>query len=108
MTIRFTEGEGIPDDVLGFTEDLYREAIVDLRALIAAIKAGQVEEIKAAKSAVKELRELGRMLIQERAHVEALRKQVAGSVGTGAELDLDAARDEVGRRLACLRDARGD
>lgn len=108
MTIRFTEGEGIPDDVLGFTEDLYREAIVDLRALIAAIKAGQVEEIKAAKSAVKELRELGRMLIQERAHVEALRKQVAGAAGTGGELDLGAARDEIGRRLACLRAARGD
>lgn len=108
MTIRFSEGEEIPDDVLGFTEDLYRWAITDLRSLIAAIEAGRIEEVKAAKAAVKDLREVGKLLIQERANVEALRKQVAGSVGAGTELDLGAARDEIGRRLACLRDARGD
>ncbi len=108
MTIRFTEGDGIPDDFLGFTEDMYRWAIADLRTLIAAIEAGRIEDIKAAKTAVKDLREVGKLLVQERAHVEALRKQVAGSVGTGTELDLGAARDEIGRRLACLRDARGD
>jgi hypothetical protein len=108
MTIRFSEGDEIPDDVLGFTEDLYRWAITDLRTLIAAIEAGRIEEVKAAKAAVKDLREVGKLLIQERANVEALRKQVAGSVGAGTELDLGAARDEIGRRLACLRDARGD
>jgi hypothetical protein len=108
MTIRFSEGDEIPDDVLGFTEDLYRWAITDLRSLIAAIEAGRIEEVKAAKAAVKDLREVGKLLIQERANVEALRKQVAGSVGAGTELDLGAARDEIGRRLACLRDARGD
>ncbi len=88
MTIRFTEGDGIPDDFLGFTEDMYRWAIADLRTLIAAIEAGRIEDIKAAKTAVKDLREVGKLLVQERAHVEALRKQVAGSVGTGTELDL--------------------
>ncbi len=108
MTIRFAEGDDIPDDVLGFTEDLYRWAIADLRTLIAAIEAGRVEEVKAAKAAVKDLREVGKMLVQERANVEAFRKQVAGTVGAGRELDLGAARDEIGRRLACLRDARGD
>jgi hypothetical protein len=107
MTIRFTEGGEIPKDVLGFTQELYVEAVTDLRSLIAAIQAGKVEDVKAAKSAVKDLREVGKMLIQERANVEALRKQIAGNVGTGSELDLDAARDEIGRRLACLRDARG-
>jgi hypothetical protein len=108
MTIRFTEGDGIPDDVLGFTEDLYKVAVVDLRALIADIRAGQVKDVQKAKSAVRDLFSVGKLLIQERANVETLRKQVAGTVGTGGELDLGAARDEIGRRLACLRDARGD
>ncbi|MBK8441580.1 MAG: hypothetical protein IPL38_19480 [Rhodobacter sp.] len=108
MTIRFTEGDGIPDDVLGFTEDLYKVAVVDLRALIADIRAGQVKDVQKAKSAVRDLFSVGKLLIQERANVETLRKQVAGTVGTGSELDLGAARDEIGRRLACLRDARGD
>ncbi len=108
MTIRFTEGEGIPDDVLGFTEDLYRLAVADLRVLIATIEAGRVEDVKAARAAVRDLRDLGKMLVQERANVESFRKQVAGAVGAGGELDLGAARDEIGRRLACLRDAGGD
>ncbi len=108
MTIRFTEGEGIPDDVLGFTEDLYRWAIADFRGLIAQFEAGRVEDVRAAKSAVRDLREIGKMLVQERSNVETLRKQIAGAVGAGSELDLGAARDEIGRRLACLRDARGD
>ena len=108
MTIRFTEGDSIPDDVLGFTEELYRWAISDLRGLIAAIEAGKIEDVRSAKAAVKDLREVGKMLVQERANVEAHRKQVAGTVGAGSELDLGAARDEIGRRLACLRAARGD
>jgi hypothetical protein len=108
MTIRFTEGDEIPDDVLGFTQDLFKEAVSDLRSMIALIRAGKIAEVKAAKAAVKDLREVGKMLIQERQNVEALRKQVAGHVGAGSDLDLDAARDEIGRRLACLRGARGD
>jgi multidrug efflux pump subunit AcrB len=80
----------------------------DIRALIAEMNAGNAADVKAAKAAVRDLRELGKLVVQERAHVETLRKQVAGVLGTGTDLDLDAARDEIGRRLACLRDARGD
>jgi hypothetical protein len=46
------------------------------------------------------------MVMDERARVEKLRKQIAGVVGDHA-LDFDAARTEIGRRLACLRDAGG-
>lgn len=43
-------------------------------------------------------------LITERQHVEKLRRD-AGELAGGRDFDLDAARDEIGRRLACLRDA---
>lgn len=108
MTIRVSEGDAIPDDVAGFTEELFRLAIADLQGVIKAFKAGEPGEAKAAKAAIRDLRSIGMDLVRERANVEALRKQVAGTAGTGSDLDLGAARDEIGRRLACLRAARGD
>lgn len=108
MTIRFSEGDAIPTDVVGFTEELFRLAIADLQAAIEAFKAGTPGETRVAKAAIRDLREIGKDLVRERANVEALRKQVAGTAGTGRDLDLGAARDEIGRRLACLRAGRGD
>lgn len=108
MTISFTDIEEIPDDVLGFTESLFRLAMVDLQELVNALLEGRGSDAKAAKTAIRDLRQIGNDLVRERANAEALRKQIAGSVGAGAELDLDAARDEIGRRLALLRAARGD
>jgi len=110
--MRFTEGAdapgAVPDDVLGFTEALFRIAMDDLNAALTAIREGRYEAAKAGKVAIGDLAAMGRKVLEERSNVDKLRKQVAGAVGAGAELDLDAARDEVGRRLACLRDARGD
>jgi hypothetical protein len=94
--------------VAGFTESFYLEAMADLKSVFAAFKAGQFDEAKVPKNTLRELRSLATALVQERANVDKLRKQVAGSVGAGSELDLGAARDEIGRRLACLRAARGD
>ena len=104
MTIRFSEGDAIPTDVVGFTEELFRLAIADLQAAIEAFKAGTPGETRVAKAAIRDLREIGKDLVRERANVEALRKQVAGAVGTGT-LDLHDARDEIGSRLARLRNA---
>ncbi len=98
----------LPDDVLGFTEDLFRLAVSDLNAALAAIRQGRFEAGKAGRVAVRDLAEMGRQVLEERKNVDKLRKQIAGAVGARGELDLDQARDEIGRRLACLRDARGD
>ncbi len=107
MTIRFTDGDGIPDDVMGFTEKLFRLAVADVETAMEAILAGE-GMLPRSGERIRDLAKVGLMLVEERAKVEKLRKQVAGDVGTGSELDLDAARDEIGRRLACLRAARGD
>jgi hypothetical protein len=108
MAIRFTEGDAIPEDVLGFVEGFFRKAIGDLESAMSAITAGKFSSIPKAEKAKDEVAKLARLLIEERARVDKLRKQVAGSVGAGSELDLWAARDEIGRRLACLRADRGD
>lgn len=48
-----------------------------------------------------------KLLVTERQHVEKLRRD-AGVLAGGRDFDLDAARAEIGRRLACLRDAGDD
>jgi len=104
MTIKFCAGEEPPVDLLAATQDLYQSTAEDLIRAIRAVKSGRHDEAKAAAQAVRDLKTAFQLVMEERTRVEKLRKQVAGTVGTGT-LDLRAARDEIGRRLACLRDA---
>lgn len=108
MTMRFTEGGSDPEEALQLTEQLFQVAVGDLNDALSAVRSGNFEAVKEGKRAVRDLAELSKMVMEERRHVEKLRKQIAGAVGTWGELDLHTARDEIGRRLACLRDARGD
>lgn len=107
MTVRFTGDVPIQTDVLGATEELYELAVMELRRTIGAIQAGELTEVKAAQTAIRELRATALAVLQERGKVDQLRKQIAGHVGAGGALDLDEARAEIGRRLACLRGAGG-
>ncbi|WP_309664220.1 hypothetical protein [Tabrizicola sp.] len=97
----------MPDDILAVAEELYRMAAEELHRTIHAIRAGQMSEVKAAQSAIRDLRATAQHVLDERAKVDKLRKQIAGQVGAGGALDFDAARVEIGRRLACLRSAGG-
>lgn len=107
MTISFTES-GATQDALELAEQLFEVAVGDLNDVLRAIRDGRYEAAREGKRAVRDLADLSRMVLEERRNVEKLRKQIAGAVGAGTGLDLDAARDEVGRRLALLRNARGD
>lgn len=106
MTIHFSVGDEPPVDLLAEIEDLYRSTAEDLVRSVNAIKRGEFDEAKSATMAVRDLKTAFAMVMDERTRVEKLRKQLTGAVGTG-ELDLHAARDEIGRRLALLRDASG-
>jgi pyrroline-5-carboxylate reductase len=103
MSIKFSATDNAPA-VLAAAETFVADAMEDLVGAIAAVRQGNLTEAKAAVLAVRDLKQAFYGLMEERNRVEKLRKQVAGDVGTGS-LDLDAARDEIGRRLACLRDA---
>jgi hypothetical protein len=104
MSFFSTTGNHTPVDLTAATEALYQDVAEELIRAITAIQAGEIDQIPNAKAAVKELRATFLIVLEERNKVEKLRKHVAGAVGTGT-LDLSAARDEIGRRLALLRNA---
>jgi hypothetical protein len=106
MTISFSEGELPPVDLLAETESLYRNAAEELARALRDIRQGRHGEVKAAAQAVRDLRAAFQMVQDERTRVDKLRKQAAG-LADGHDLDFDAARAEIGRRLARLRDAGG-
>lgn len=102
--MNFSSDEETEVALLTEVETLFRVTALELVTAVNAIKGGNLEDAKAAASAVRDLKAALILVMDERGKVEKLRKQVAGAVGTGA-LDLSAARDEIGRRLALLRDA---
>ena len=104
MTIKFRDGDVPPVDVLVATEEYLRESAELLVRTVRDVRAGKAGEVKAAQQFVRDLKTLFQMVMDERTRVEKLRRQVAGVVH-GHALDFDGARDEIGRRLACLRDA---
>ena len=120
MTVNFDPGRDAPAegpfatgvdeaaelDVLAIADGLFRSYAADLTRLRAQIQAGETDELKESGKLVRALRDATHLVLEERGKVDKLRKDAAGQVGAGA-LDLVAARDEVGRRLACLRRASG-
>ncbi len=101
-------GAGVPSgDFLDEATALFREAAGELFGALRGLRRGRTEEAKAAAQAVKDLKQALEWVMDERNRCEKYRKSAAGVVGTRAH-DLDAARDEIGRRLACLRNARDD
>jgi hypothetical protein len=94
------------EDLLKSAFGLYSMVADEVFAAMRKVKTGQIGETKVVAQAVKDLRDAFKILMDERTRVDKLRKQFAGVVGN-SELDLDAARDEIGRRLARLRDAGG-
>ena len=100
-----------PSEAIAVAEGLFWSYVKDLKRHEAALEArqsGAVDpaELKDAMQTAKVVREAVGLLMVERNRVDKLRKDIAGGVG-GGSLDLDAARDEIGRRLACLRRAGG-
>lgn len=114
MTVNFQPGTDPPEklgegaepgvDLLATVEGFWTESAHDLARAIAGARRGKMDEAKLAVTAVRDLKAAFQLVMEERTRVEKLRKQAAGTVGTGM-LDLSAARDEIGRRLARLRNA---
>ncbi|MBD1205536.1 MAG: hypothetical protein O9292_08975 [Rhodobacteraceae bacterium] len=76
----------------------------DLATALAGVMTNHGDGAGRARRAVIELQMALAVVLDERVRVDRLRNEVAGVVG-GRALDLDAARVEIGRRLARLRDA---
>ena len=105
MTIQFGAGDKPPVDLLAFSEGLFKDAADELSRALEAVQAGELATLRPATQLVKELKEAFKHVMDERIRIDRVRQQTAG-IASGT-LDFDAARDEIGRRLACLRDAGG-
>ncbi|MCB2134777.1 MAG: hypothetical protein KDE08_02355 [Rhodobacteraceae bacterium] len=83
---------------------LFVDIARELMAATAKIRAGEFDDLKDVTRTLRDMRLAIQMGLEERAKVAKLQKQHAGVVYDFA-LDLDAARLEIGGRLARLRDA---
>ena len=106
MTIQFGAGNKPPVDLLAFSEGLYKDVADELARTLEAVQAGELVNLKPATHLVKELKDAFKHVMDERIRIDRVRQQTTG-VSAAGTLDFDAARDEIGRRLACLRDAGG-
>ena len=105
MTLRLSAEEPSPKSLILETEELYREIAGEVFAALRKIRSGEWDT-KGTTQSIRDLRAFLQFALEERTKVAKLSKQEAGVVHDYA-LDFDAARIEIGRRLACLRDAGG-
>lgn len=96
-----------PGKMLSKAVLLYETAADVFELVINEARDGDPKTAKEALGYAREFRQALLTVLNERATIEKLRKD---SEGLGAEraLDFERARVEIGRRLACLRDAGGD
>ena len=97
-----------PGEAIETAAWLFWDYVRDLRVKHEAMSASDWSlldgaELKRATETAKTVRQAIHLLMEERQKLEKYRKNISGSGRSG--FDLDAARDEIGRRLACLRSA---
>ena len=110
MTKDILTGEGIsPDRALEIANNHFERALDALDESLNVEKTARVLDGSATARASVELRKAAQILFEERKKVEQYRNKTSG-VAYNFAIDLDKARDEIWRRLSCLRDpqAAGD
>ena len=100
------DDDDVGDESLLLAEKLLEEAGIILGQLLSKARREDDGAVGKVKTAVAELSAGWQLAVKERNRVADERRKAAGVVGTYA-IDFDAARAEIGRRLACLRDASG-
>lgn len=104
MTMNFLGADGRLAELLDATEEMFRDAGTELARAVRAAKSGEASDAKSALQAARDLKAAFQLVMDERTKIEKLRKETAAVIGEEI-LDLDAARDEIGSRLARLRNA---
>lgn len=106
MTLIKPNSSDVADDCVTAAEELFEEAIQDVAVIKEKIRRQEIEALSELKTAVPNATQATKLLLQEKNRVYELHKKQIGVVHDYA-IDFDAARVEIGRRLACLRGARG-
>ncbi|WP_166416368.1 hypothetical protein [Cochlodiniinecator piscidefendens] len=107
MTLIKPSGDYEPAiDMISVTAELYEFYVNELRDLIARLNAGEFEALAETKKIEVQLRAAMNSAVAERKRLDEEARKTAGVVHDYA-IDFGSARDEIGRRLAKLRAARG-
>lgn len=104
MTINFSVGELSKLELADAAYDILTDTAKELASILRSAKADKGKGANESKTYIRDVRAALILALEERSKLEKIRTEIAGVVGT-TELDFHAARDEIGRRLACLRDA---
>lgn len=103
MTIITPVGAGGgPEEILLVAEKHFDRMLRRAEEVITSLEAEDTGATKEAGQRIRDLSKAVQTALDERVKLEKLRKQRAGIVHEYA-LDFDAARDEIGRRMARLR-----
>jgi hypothetical protein len=94
-------------DLVTETRILFHRSKTALVKRINALEEAFPPEEKATSTVMKDLRQALGVAMEESKHVEKVEKSLAAAASP-VGYDLDAARSEIGGRLARLRAARGD
>lgn len=83
---------------------LLDQIVVEIHTAMERLRKGELGDLKDGVRVMRDLRAALQIVFEERAKVAKLKEDI-GVGDAGRALDLDAARTEIGRRLARLRDA---
>jgi hypothetical protein len=93
------------EELLAFSEQMFARAAAALARTVERLEQADPPPAKVATTDTDGYAAAFQRVMTERDKIGKLRNQIAGTVG-GRALDMDAARIEIGRRLACLRNGR--
>lgn len=108
MTLIYPEaGEGSTDMMLSEAHQNFARASTALNTLVADLEQQNTDNAGESLRLIKELKAALTPALMERERLEKERLAKSG-IANGFAIDFDAAKHEIGRRLACLRAASGE
>jgi len=98
--------DAVEDLVFSTANEMLQRAVCALGDMVQRIEAGEVPVEKETKEVIRDIDQATHHMLKERQRLdERQAKQIGAAAGGCVAIDFDAARAEVGRRLACLRAA---
>ena len=104
MIVETPAGEPLARPLVTEAMGLLDQIVVEIHTAMDRLRKGDLGDLKDGVRVIRDLRAALQIVFEERAKVAKL-KEDGGRGGGERALDLDAARVEIGRRLARLRDA---
>ena len=86
--------------------EIYRSSSKELTDIVREIGAGKTDRAKKLGPVLTEIRKASMAMMEEARNVEDLRRKLVGDIHEQS-FDLAGARDEIGRRMARIRAAKG-